>query len=69
MTDTTHDELLDALAELRTLFPDWRFGQLVSNLALAAGRDGAIWDADDAELLASARRLLARKESRATLTV
>ena len=30
------DQLLEAVAELRTLFPDWRLGQLVANLVTAA---------------------------------
>jgi hypothetical protein len=61
-----NDELLGALPELRTLFPDWRFGQLIANLALAAGRDGdgAIWDVEDEQLLAAARRLIERNRER-----
>ncbi len=34
---TTDVELIKTLAEPRVLFPDWRMGQLVANLALAAG--------------------------------
>ena len=54
------EELLQVLAELSALFPDWRFGQLVANIATAArGPQGeAIWDSEDEELLAAARRLL-----------
>ena len=66
MTTTTGDELLMAMRELRTLFPDWRMGQLVANLTQAAGRDGegAIWDVEDEEILAAARRLIARNRIR-----
>jgi hypothetical protein len=41
-------------------------GQLVANLTQAAGRDreGAIWDVEDDELLAAARRLIERNRSR-----
>ncbi|MBO0697928.1 MAG: hypothetical protein J2P46_06020 [Zavarzinella sp.] len=62
MTNSTGDQLLAAIAELRALFPDWRVGQLVANLTQAAGRDreGAIWDVEDDELLAAARRLIDR---------
>jgi hypothetical protein len=62
MTSSTGDQLLAAMAELRSLFPDWRVGQLVANLTQAAGRDseGAIWDVEDDELLAAARRLIDR---------
>jgi hypothetical protein len=31
------DEFVDALSELRVLFPDWRMGQLIANLVTAAG--------------------------------
>jgi hypothetical protein len=66
MTTATRDELLSAMQELQTLFPDWRMGQLVANLTQAAGRDreGAIWDVEDEELLAAARRLIERNQSR-----
>lgn len=60
------DEMVDALSELRLLFPDWRMGQLVANLATAAGGmdAGAIWDMDDDKLLAAARRLIERNRGR-----
>lgn len=62
MTNSAGDQLLAAIEELRSLFPDWRMGQLVANLTQAAGRDreGAIWDVEDDELLAAARRLIDR---------
>lgn len=54
------NEMLDALCELRVLFPDWRMGQLIANLVSAAGGmdAGAIWDMEDDKLLAAARRLI-----------
>lgn len=60
------DELLDALSELRALFPDWRLGQLIANLVTAAGGldAGAIWDMEDEKLLAAARRLIERNRGR-----
>jgi hypothetical protein len=71
MTSTASDQLLAAVAELRSLFPDWRIGQLVANLTQAAGRDtdGAIWDVEDDELLAAARRLIDRNRAHRTLGV
>jgi hypothetical protein len=65
MNPTVSDELLGAVAELRAIFPDWRLGQLVANLTTAAGRAeaGAIWDIEDAELLAAARRLIERNRA------
>jgi hypothetical protein len=65
MNASVTDELIGALAELRSLFPDWRFGQLVANLALAAGRDGdgGVWEVEDEQLLAAARRLTQRNRA------
>lgn len=63
---TSREELLDALGELGELFPDWRFGQLVANVATAAkGPDiEGMWDSEDDELLAAARRLVDRNRGR-----
>ena len=59
-------ELLAALAEIGTLFPDWRLGQTLANLAMAAGHPeaGAVWDLEDDEALAAARRLIERNAGR-----
>lgn len=64
--NTTREELLAALAELGKLFPDWRMGQTLANLAMAAGHPetGAVWDLDDGEALAAARRLIERNAGR-----
>ncbi len=64
--NTTRQELLAALAELSELFPDWRLGQTLANLAMAAGRtdEGAVWDLEDHEALAAARHLLERNAGR-----
>ena len=50
--DTTRHELLNALAELGEYFPDWRLGQTLANLALAAGRGepSGVWDLEDDEV-------------------
>jgi hypothetical protein len=66
MNDSTAEELIGALSELRALFPDWRMGQLVANLVTAAGGidAGAIWDVEDEQLLAAARRLIERNRGR-----
>jgi hypothetical protein len=45
-------ELFSALAELCRHYPNWRFGQLVSNVSGWAGID--IWDVEDEQLLAAA---------------
>jgi hypothetical protein len=46
-------ELFEALAALCLEYPDWRFGQLVANVAGWA--DQELWDVEDAQLLAAAR--------------
>ena len=57
MSAPATEELIGALAELRALFPDWRLGQLVANLVMAAGgtEAQAIWEIEDDQLLAAAR--------------
>ena len=64
---TSREELLQVLAELSVIFPDWRFGQLVANVASATAHGTqaeAIWDCEDEELLRAARRLLERNRAR-----
>lgn len=58
----TRDELLTALAELTEQHPEWRLGQMIANLAMAAGRTEAsgVWDVEDSEALEAAQRLLER---------
>ena len=67
----TRRELLACLAELSEGAPDLRLGQLVANLAtLAQGaKVEAIWDAEDEELLAAARRLVEHYRARQASTV
>ena len=59
-TEETRAELLEALGELGRAHPNWRLGQALSNLAMAAGRldAGGVWDLEDEEALAAARRLM-----------
>jgi len=63
---SSREELLAALAELGTLFPEWRFGQFVANVATSARGPNAktIWDSEDEELLAAANRLIERNRNR-----
>ena len=46
-------DLLAAIADLSQRYPDWRFGQLVSNVAGWA--DQGIWDVEDEQLFQAAR--------------
>jgi len=65
MTDS-RKELLTLLTELSEADPELRLGQLIANLAtLAQGaKEEAIWDAEDEELVAAARRLLGHYRAR-----
>lgn len=65
-SDTTRAELLKALADLGRVYPRWRLGQTLANLATAAGRieSGGVRDLEDAEALEAARRLLERRTER-----
>ncbi len=56
MSQPRHAELLDVLLQLRSRYPDWRFGQLISNVAGWA--DGDIWDVEDDRLVAAAKEHL-----------
>jgi hypothetical protein len=49
-------EILSVLERLGRCYPNWRFSQLVANMAdmMEAG----IWDVEDEQLLAEARRHL-----------
>jgi hypothetical protein len=59
-TESIRLELLDALAQLGRMRPEWRLGQTVANLAMTAGRldAGGVWDLEDEEALAAARTLI-----------
>ncbi len=56
MSEADPAELFAALAELARRYPHWRVGQLVANVAGWA--DAEVWDAEDYQLLAAARRHL-----------
>ncbi len=57
MTLSDNNELLDAILELRRALPSMRLGQLIANMATVARGPipGAVWDAEDDELLAAVR--------------
>jgi hypothetical protein len=59
-TEQIRAELLAALSQLGRLRPEWRLGQTLANVAMTAGRlePGGVWDMEDEEALAVAKRLL-----------
>ena len=65
MTTPIRREILQVLAELSECCPDVRLGQLVVNLSyLAKGpTNEAIWDVEDEELLAAARKHLEERRN------
>ncbi|REJ73756.1 MAG: hypothetical protein DWQ34_08905 [Planctomycetota bacterium] len=65
MSDETRTELLEILRQLSDEFPEWRMGQMITNLAgLARGHEvESIWDAEDDELIEAARQMLEQKRA------
>lgn len=70
MNTLVSDELIETLAELRQCLPSMRLGQLIANMATVARGPvpGAIWDAEDDELLAAMRWQLQQLASCTTTT-
>jgi hypothetical protein len=56
-------DLLEVIRELRRVYPDWRFGQMVCNIATWARGPvaNAAWDVEDAEFIRAAREHLQRQ--------
>ena len=69
MIEPKRQEVLNALAELSTEFPDWRLGQMVANLAVVARGASleAIWDVEDEELLDAIRQQIKKRRGRASV--
>ena len=61
MIDPTRQELIRLIEELSAACPEYRFGQLVLNLAFLAREDGdsRAWHLEDAEFVEAARKHLA----------
>jgi hypothetical protein len=57
MNKAVRQQVLAALAELSEVYPDWRFGQMIANLAVVARgpSNESIWDMEDQELLKAIR--------------
>jgi hypothetical protein len=68
MIDPVRREVLRVLEELSETCPDYRFGQMIANLVMLARGDaeGALWDMEDEELIAAARKHLADWNERHT---
>ena len=66
MTTQVRQDILHILAELSECCPEVRFGQLIANLSyLAKGpTNDAIWDLEDEELLAAARKHLEERRNK-----
>lgn len=58
-------ELMRVLERLSETYPEMRLGQLVANLSYLAKEPSneAIWDVEDAELIAAARQMLEQRNS------
>lgn len=65
MNTKSRADLLAAIAVLCERYPNWRFGQLIANVAGWA--DQEIWDVEDEQFLEAARQHLEQLEpSRST---
>ena len=66
MNVLVHDELIESLVELRNALPSMRLGQLIANMATVArgAIPGAIWEAEDDELLKAIRWQIEQLSSR-----
>jgi len=62
MNESKCISLLQVLENLRSHYPHWRFGQLVSNVAGWADID--LWDVEDEQLLAAATAHLEHLKNR-----
>lgn len=71
MQHLERQDLLRALGELSAAFPEWRFGQMIANLAVVArgATTESIWEVEDDELLAAVRRQLDRRAAESSSAV
>lgn len=67
MIPSERHELLRLIEEVSEGYPEFRLGQLIANLAFWARGDqeGAIWNVEDEELIATAREQISNAKSRA----
>ena len=56
------NELFEVLEELHRQYPEWRFGQLVANVAGWTDQD--VWNVDDDALLEAAQSNLKKAKKR-----
>ncbi len=63
----TRQQILEAIAEMSELYPDWRFGEIVINVATWArqptGPNDPTWDVEDEEFLATLRGHIDRRRA------
>ena len=63
-----YDALFRVLREMHQLYPEWRFGQMIANLATWSGktRPGNVYDVPDERLVEAAREHLAARQIEAS---
>jgi hypothetical protein len=64
----TRQDIIRLLEEMSRCYPEWRFGQMVANVAMWAKQptepnDTGVWDVEDDEFLAALRGHLERRET------
>jgi hypothetical protein len=65
MNRPNDEELFATLQEMRALYPDWRFGQMICNLATwARGAEAkSVWDIEDRELVKTAKQHVSSRKA------
>lgn len=65
MSESDDHELFEALKAMRAHHPDWRFGQLVCNVATWArgAQTSSVWDVEDHELIQAAIEHMRKKKA------
>ena len=65
MSKPDDHELFEVLKAMRACYPEWRFGQLVCNVATWArgAQTSSVWDVEDRELIQAAREHLRSREA------
>ena len=60
MIEPSTEQMIEVVRRLRQLHPEWRVGQLVANIAIAARgpTESAVWDVEDSEFMTAAEEHL-----------
>jgi hypothetical protein len=65
MRESDDQELFEVLRDMHAQYPNWRFGQLVCNVATWAcgAQASSVWDVEDQELIKAAREHMQKRKA------